>query len=234
MRTILATGASSGIGRAAALALAGPSTRLVLAGRNRAALQESADACRDAGSEAHVALADFSAPKDVDRLAHDCLELADDDPIHLINAAGFARFGPFHEHDLDTDLQQIEVMLAAPLRLCHRLIPAMADRGFGRIVNVLSVAATHVFPGAAAYSAAKAGLLAAGRSLMAEYRDRGVQVCAIVPGATDTPLWDTGSGPDRADMLPPERVGEAIRFVLDAPADMSVDEIVVLPPRGIL
>ena len=71
--------------------------------------------------------------------------------------------------------------------------------------------------------------------LAAEVRRRGIRVTALLPGAVDTPFWDAvGGGPDRAQMLRPEAVGETIRTLLDQPPDVATDELVLMPPFGIL
>ena len=74
-----------------------------------------------------------------------------------------------------------------------------------------------------------------GKCIAAEYRTRGIRVTSILPGSTDTPLWDSQSfQPNREDMLSPRAVAECIRDVILSPADRSFDEIVLMPPKGIL
>jgi NAD(P)-dependent dehydrogenase (short-subunit alcohol dehydrogenase family) len=158
--------------------------------------------------------------------------MGDAEPV-LVNAAGVAEFGDFSEMSLASVEGQVQTNLMAPLVLCHEIIPWMLASGGGRIVNVLSVAATHAFPGAVAYGAAKAGLLMAGRCLAAEYRRHGIRVTSVLPGATDTPLWGAG-GPDRADMLAAQAVADLIADIVDMPSDRNVDEITLMPPKGIL
>ena len=66
-------------------------------------------------------------------------------------------------------------------------------------------------------------------------RSRGIQITALLPGATDTPLWEAGAFvPDRADMLPASAVAEAIRDILHLPDDRAIDELVLMPPKGVL
>jgi NAD(P)-dependent dehydrogenase (short-subunit alcohol dehydrogenase family) len=125
--------------------------------------------------------------------------------------------------------------MIGPMQLCKFAIPWMLRAGGGHIVNVLSIAATHPFSGAAAYCASKAGLHMFGKALAAEYRGRGIRVTSLLPGSTDTPLWDKQSfQPSREDMLPARAVAECIRDVILSPPDRSYDEIVLMPPKGIL
>ena len=83
--------------------------------------------------------------------------------------------------------------------------------------------------------ASKAGLLAAARGWQAEYRRTGLRITNLLPGATDTPIWDGGSFiPERNDMLPAAAVAEAIRDLILSPSDRNVDELTLMPPKGIL
>ena len=106
------------------------------------------------------------------------------------------------------------------------------------IAAVVAAAAALVLPpfaGAAAYSASKAGLFMFGKSLAAEYRKAGLKITSIIPGATDTAIWDRqGFIPPREDMLHSESVGEVIRDVIMSPSDRNIDELVIMPPKGIL
>lgn len=155
--------------------------------------------------------------------------------LALVNLVGSAHFGDFSGTPVETAYEQVQSNLAAVIGACHALLPAMLSAGRGRIVNVLSIAATHSFSGAAAYCGAKAGALAFSRALALEVRSRGVLVTCLLPGSTNTPLWDRQSGsPARGDMLTPEAVAEVIVQLLDTPADRCVDELVLTPPKGVL
>lgn len=233
LRWAVVTGAGSGIGRATAVSLAEGGWRLVLAGRREGPLRESADLCRDAGApEVSV------RPCDV-RLQRDCENLSQAVPdgarLALVNAAGVASFGPVSQMAPDRIESQIDTNLLGTIWATRAILPKMLEFGQGDIVNVLSIAASTPLPGAEVYSASKAGVLAFGRSLALTVRKQGVRVVAILPGATDTPLWDPSSGmPPREDMLPAGAVAEVIRSAIDSPRDRSLDEIVVMPPKGIL
>ena len=83
---------------------------------------------------------------------------------------------------------------------------------------------------------ARSKLTAQGQiSVPAEVRRRGIRVTALLPGSVDTPFWDDAGGSlDRAQMLRPDHVGETIRLILDQPPEMNTDELVLMPPLGIL
>lgn len=225
MKEIVITGASSGIGAATARLLA--DHRLILVGRNRERLEAITS---ETNGQAVVAdLTTVDGLHDVASAVHD-----ESGGRVIVHAAGVAQFGSSAEMSWETIQNQLDINLIAPLRLTHRLLPWLLG-GSGQVVNVLSIAATQTFPGAAGYCASKTGLLAAMRSLSAEYRKEGLRVTNVIPGATDTPLWDGGSFvPDRRDMLSAEAVASCIADVVRTPSDRNFDEITLMPPKGIL
>ncbi len=214
------TGASSGIGRETALALGPKCDSIVVTARRGDLLQGPAavgDLCDESTQDQIVALVQGQAGR-----------------IALINAAGTAEFGDSVEMGIESFKRQLDINLTASVSLTLKLLPLMLARG-GHVVNVLSIAATEPFAGAAGYCASKAGLYMFGKSLAGEYRSRGIRVTNILPGSTDTTLWDKQSfSPKKEDMLSPKAVAECIRDVVLSPADRSFDEIVLMPPKGIL
>jgi len=233
-RTVV-TGASSGIGRVTALLLAKDGHSLVLTARRESELRSLADACLVGGAVSVGVVAGDLTHQDLAPQLADAVEISGEGEVVLVNNAGNATFGPFDGMPIEQSVGMVDLMLSGSMRAAHALLPKMLEEGRGTIVNVLSVAAIHSFPGAEAYCAAKAGLLAFSRSLSLSYRDKGIRVTSLIPGATDTPLWDSvESGPDRGDMLSASAVAETIRMVISAPRDRSFDEVVLTPPRGIL
>lgn len=229
---ILLTGASSGIGRATALQLAESGCALALAGRNLERLEGVAADCRRHGVETAVVRYDALEAASAEAAVDAARALRGGTPT-LVNCAGVATFGAFASMPWEKVQEQVTANLLGPMALCHAALPWMLEFGSGLIVNVSSIAAEVAFGGAAAYSASKGGLRTFSRSLAAEYRRQGIRVSTIQPGAVDTPIWGTG-GPPREDMLKAEAVAEAIVSVVLSPADRSFDEIVLMPPKGIL
>jgi len=228
-KRILVTGASSGIGRAAAIELAESGHEVVLVSRREDLLKEVAQEC---GGAEYVPwdLSDLSTiPALIEQV-----KKKDRYPV-LINAAGVASFGRYAENDWADIESQVVVNQLSPMRLIHAILPWMLEVGGGQIVNVLSRVANQVMPYAAAYSTSKAGLLMLGNTVSAEYRRQGIKVTSLLPGAVDTPLWDAmESHPERADMIPVEVVAETISDLVNRPHTHNVDELVLTPTKGIL
>jgi short-subunit dehydrogenase len=234
-KRIIICGASSGIGKATALALSRTDCELVLAARRKALIDDLAAQCEKNGARAIGVACDVTQFRDCEELIAAAKALGPDVEPVLVNSAGVAEFGDFASASHVSMDDQVRTNLMGPMYACRAIIPWIVQAGAGHIVNVLSISATTVFSGAAAYSASKAGLLMFGKSLAAEYRKQGLRLTAIIPGATDTAIWDRqGFVPSREDMLSPTAVGEAIRDVILLPPDRSVDELTIMPPKGVL
>jgi short-subunit dehydrogenase len=231
-RTIV-TGASSGIGRATALLLARDHHALILNARREQELTSLAEACLAAGAcSVSTVVGDIGVDDTSDELA-DTVDMSGQGEIVLVNNAGWAEFGPFHEQPIETALGIVDATLGGAMQVTRALLPKMLMVGRGTVVNVVSIAVRHTFPNAEAYTAAKSGLLGFSKSLNASYRSQGIRVTALIPGAVDTPLWKD-QGPDKEDMLKPQAVAETIKWLIDLPRDRAVDEIVLTPPKGVL
>lgn len=235
-KRVIITGASSGIGWHTALLLADRHFELVLAARREDKLRELAELCRDRGAiRADVFAADLSIGDNGRALAQNATEDGFQPPLVLVNNAGIAEFGDYHSMSPESIDRHLASNLLGPMHLTHALIPHMLEMGGGQIVNVLSIASIHVFAGSSAYSASKAGMLMFSKTLAASYRDQGIRVSAVIPGSVDTPLWE-GKGwiPEREDMLQPAAVAECIRDIIESPPDRNYDEVLLMPPKGIL
>jgi short-subunit dehydrogenase len=187
----LVTGASAGIGAAFARELAAQGHDLVLVARRAERLQALAAELRERHRVQALAIpADLADPAAPQRLADRLHEqgLAVD---WLINNAGYGVPGTFEASDWPVHADFLQVLLTAPTELAWRLLPGMRERGYGRIVNVASLAG-HV-PGSAGhtlYAASKAYLIKFSQSLALENRHLGVHVCALCPGFTWSEFHD--------------------------------------------
>jgi NADP-dependent 3-hydroxy acid dehydrogenase YdfG len=230
----LVTGASRGIGRATALALAREGAAVVLVARGREALAETAAAIRQAGGRALAIPGDVTQEAAVEAVVEQTVgEFGRLDV--LVTAAGTASFGPVAgSKPADWD-PMLTVNLRAAMVCCRAVLPVMTRQRRGVIVTVGSVAATRPIPGAAAYAASKAGLAAFSRVLAEEVRREGIRVTILQPGATDTALWDAIPGaPDRGRMLRAEDVARAVVLAVTLAPRAALEELTLLPPEGVL
>jgi short-subunit dehydrogenase len=184
--TALVTGASQGLGKAFARALAKRGSNLVLVARSRDALQELAELLSAQHRVKCLVLeADLAALGVADRIAG----VLDDHRTRvdlLVNNAGLGLPGAFLDHDVRHELASIQVNVGALVSLCHVLGKRMVARGSGGIINLSSNAAFLPLPGLATYAATKAFVQHFTEALRFELKESGVHVMAAVPGPTAT------------------------------------------------
>ncbi|GAB3125867.1 SDR family oxidoreductase [Tsukamurella serpentis] len=215
-RTALVTGASSGIGAAIATALETAGADVLRAGRDRTRLgpdgisADLADGARTLIEQVDARLRDGSGTVDI-----------------LVNCAGSNPRPPLAEIDDALYREILAVNLDAPFRLGRRYGPAMADRGWGRIINVASTQAHRAFGNSGAYGVAKAGLAALTRSQSEAWASSGVTANALVPGLIDTPMTAPVLADDeRADYFR----RRAHTGTLGVPADFAAAAIFLAGP----
>jgi short-subunit dehydrogenase len=187
-RVYIITGASSGIGRALAIALAGPGAVLGLLGRDAARLAATAEACASRGASVHVMSADVRRR---DELRATILQFDSKHPVDCVIANAGVSVGTSPAGDIESEDETFalfEINLAGALATALPLIPLMRERRHGRIVFVSSIAALAPLPDAAAYSGSKAALLAYGLAMRERLRDDGVKVNVVCPGFVTTPM----------------------------------------------
>lgn len=206
--TVLITGASSGIGREFARALAARGASLVLVARRREHLEELAEELRcAAGVTVSTVPLDLSSPAATSDL-RSVLDREGVEVTCLINAAGFGTFGEFVQEDPQRLAQELVVDVSAVVQLSREFLPGITlARGF--LLNVASMAAYLPTPRMAVYGASKAFVLSFTESLWAETRGSGATVFALSPGATSTEFNDVVGTDDAtagAAMRTPEEV----------------------------
>jgi 2-hydroxycyclohexanecarboxyl-CoA dehydrogenase len=227
------TGAASGIGRATALQLAAAGARVVVADRDAAGGAETCAAVSERGGAARFVAVDLALDASIRAAA---AELLRDGvvPDVLVNAAGWDRLEPFVENDFDFIDQVVRINLLGPVKLTRELVPAMIERGSGKLVNVASDAGRVGSSGETVYAGAKGGVIAFTKSLAREVAAHGINVNCVCPGPTDTPLF--ASLPEKMRLaltraIPfrrlaqPEEIADAICFFAGARSDFITGQV---------
>ena len=219
-RAALITGASRGIGRAIATALAAAGARLTLVARDQRPLEQLADELH-----ADAIACDVGNVSDCERM----LLAVGTAPDILVNNAGLFVPASIEETSASDFDAAIAVNLAGPFRILSAFLPAMRARGRGDIVTIGSIADHTTLPGNAAYGASKHGVRALHDVVRAELRGTGVRATLVSPGPVDTSLWDD-IDPDsregftpRSRMLPPNAVAAAVVFALSQPPEVDIE-----------
>lgn len=190
---VVITGASSGIGRAAALAFARQGACVVLAARRAELLEQVAGDCRALGAEAFAVPTDVTDAQAVQRLADKTEETFG--PIDVwINNAGTGVFGPYQDADLALHRKTIEVNLLGSMHGAYAALPVFLRQGRGVLINNISLGGWAPTPFASAYTASKFGLRGFSASLrqeLAPHKD--IHICGVFPAMIDTPGLDHGA-----------------------------------------
>jgi len=230
----LITGGGRGIGAWIARLLAQQGAQVMLVARTESQLQQTARQIEAEGGSAVYCVADVANEAAIRTAVERTRQLTGRIDI-LVNNAGSARAGLIEQSDPAEWWQIVESNLKGLYLTTRFVLPFMLEQGHGQIVNILTIAASRPFTGLSAYSCAKAAGLMFTRILAREVRKRGIRISAVLPGAVDTDLWNEfPNAPERERMIRPETVAQIVVQILATPPDASIDEIIVLPPEGIL
>ena len=235
-RRALITGASSGIGKATAVALANAGLPLALVGRKEDKLVEVVNAACKAGVDARYYLVDLANVNQVNTSISAIVE--DCGPIDLlINNAGMGYTGNLLDTPLSDWQKVIDLNLTSVFQVVQSILPSMRERNQGLIINIASIAGRQSFPGWGAYSVSKAGLIALSKAIGVEERGNGIRSVTLCPGAVNTPLWDTDTVQadfDRSGMLTPETVAQTILHTVSLPSHAVIEDVTIMPSAGAL
>jgi NADP-dependent 3-hydroxy acid dehydrogenase YdfG len=238
-KTALVTGASSGIGRGAAVALAAAGARVALIARRAERLKELAAQIEAGGGQALARPTDVTEEADATRAVEDTIGHFGGLDI-LVNAAGMTQAGKVENGNTSDWRYVFELNFWSGLYLSRAAIPALREGGGGDIVNISSTAGRRpVGATFGPYAASKFALTAFTESLRAEVTTAGIRVCIIEPGATATEVHQhikdervresTRQHVEKDGALQPEDVAAAIVFVVSLPRHVNVSQLMVRP-----
>ena len=233
-KVAIITGASRGVGKATAMALSRNGVSVVLAARTQNDLERVSDEIQANGGDALVVRTDVTLLDQVQQLVDQTLDHHGKIDV-LINNSGIGIF----ESVIDSDIESWNKVLDSNLKsvyLCSKaVLPSMFEQQAGQIINILSIASKVAFQFSSAYCAAKAAALAFTKVLREEIREHGIRVTAVLPGSINSPFWaGMEHHPDFDLMLTPEHIAQTIVDIVKSPDDMTIEEVTVTPPLGIL
>lgn len=233
-KVILVTGASSGIGEAAARLLAASGHHLVIGARRTDRLETLSGEIRAAGGSVEFTALDVSDLESMRAFASLALEKHGRIDV-IVNNAGVMPLSPLEALKISEWNQMIDVNIRGVLHGIAATLPVMKKQGSGQVINVSSIGGHQVWPTCAVYSATKFAVIAISEGLRQENTD--IRVTVISPGVTTSELAHTISDPDTAKAMdafrevaiPADAIARAISFAIDQPGEVDVNEIIVRP-----
>ncbi|MBP0623112.1 SDR family oxidoreductase [Cupriavidus consociatus] len=235
-KVVVITGASSGIGEAAALLLAERGAKVVLGARGEQRLRDLADRIAKARGQCAWACTDVRRREDMSQLVKLACERFGQLDV-LINNAGVGPISPLDELRVDDWEDMIDVNIKGVLNGIAAALPLFRTQGFGHFINTASTAALRIVPNMAVYAATKSAVRAISEGLRQEAGDK-LRVTVISPGFTRTNFAESVTNPEaKAEIsasmdkfaMPPDAIARAIAFAIEQPADVDVGEIIVRP-----
>lgn len=231
-RVVVITGGSRGIGLATAKVFAAQGDQVIITGRDAGRLKSAAKQIR---SEHRVdtLVCDVRETASVEHALQRISSRYEKINV-LFNNAGVAHaLLPVEKLSVETWREVIETNLTGTYLVTRAALPLMSSGS--SIVNNLSIAAVQPFSGMSAYNAAKFGALGFTKALREELREKGIRVIALLPGATNTEIWQQfWPEAPREKMMKAETVAEAILHAVSAPPEASVEELMIGPTTGVL
>ena len=238
-KTILITGATSGIGEATAIRFAQEGHRLILTGRRAERLAKLASSLRQ-NYNCEVLPMAFDV-RDKDRVHHTLSSLAINGEVIdvLINNAGLASgLSPIQNGDLDDWDVMIDTNIKGLLYVTRVIAPMMVKQGFGHIINVCSIAGVQNYPNGNVYCATKHAVSSLTETMRMDLNASGIKVSQVLPGAVETEfsLVRFKGDEDRAqkvyegfEPLSGADVADAIHYMVQAPAHVNISDLMILP-----
>ena len=237
-KVALVTGASSGIGEAAAIALAAAGATVAVSARRADRLEALVRRIEEAGGKALALPGDMAVEADALQAVADTVARLGRIDI-LINSAGVMQAGGVENADLDEYRRVFDINLFATLYTCRAAVPHMLEQGGGDIVTISSLAGRKGGPQTNAYSASKHAVNSMTDAMRQELGGRNIRVCTLMPGATQTEVGDSISDPNwraaiqahvaKDGAVLPSEVADTIVFILSLPRRVNISEICVRP-----
>tara|TARA_Y100001968_G_C19393400_1_gene736870 strand:+ start:995 stop:1702 length:708 start_codon:yes stop_codon:yes gene_type:complete len=233
LSTALITGASRGIGRAAARTFASAGWDLLLLSRDEKSLESLAQELKPTGSKIFYFSIDLSDPTSIEPGIKHLLSKGLQ-PSVLINNAGVAWTGDLLSMTLDSWKWIWQVNLTSVFQICSAVVPSMRKDG-GLVINVSSHAANNAFPQWGAYCSTKAALVSFTKCLAEEERQNSIRACTLTLGSVNTSIWDTDtvqSSFNRDSMLPVEQVANQLLYLAEQPKTQIIEDLTLMPATG--
>jgi NADP-dependent 3-hydroxy acid dehydrogenase YdfG len=237
-KVALVTGASSGIGEAAALALAQAGATVAVSARRADRLEALVKRIEASGGKALALPGDMAVEAEAIKAVEETVAKLGRIDI-LVNSAGVMSAGKVENADLDGYRRVFDINVFATLYTCKAAIPHMVTQGGGDIITISSLAARKGNPMTSAYSASKHAVNSLTDGLRQEVGNRNIRVCTLMPGATATEVGDSISDPEwrtkikahvsKEGVVQPSEVAETIVFILSLPRHVNISEICVRP-----
>jgi NADP-dependent 3-hydroxy acid dehydrogenase YdfG len=237
-KVVVITGASSGLGEAAARHLAAQGARVVLGARRVDRIKALADELTRSGGEALAVATDVTHVEEVKKLVDAAVQAFGRIDV-MINNAGLMPNSPIERLKIDDWNRMIDVNIKGVLYGIAAALPHMKRQKGGHIINVSSVAGHKVRPGNAVYAATKHAVRVISEGLRMEVKPYNIRTTVISPGAVATELVDSVTEPDVAEgvrkiyeiAIPAETFARTVAFAISQPEDVDVNEIVFRPAR---
>lgn len=227
-KVCLITGASKGIGKATAVKLAAEGFRLVLMARDIEALEKLSEEIAVPDGNIMLLKTDLRKEKSIEDGIQKVLDHFGHVDV-LINNAGLGYFRPAEAISLEEWDEVMSVNVRSGFLLSKAVIKGMKQAGGGHIVAIASDVSKRVFPEGSVYCASKYAQDAFFAALRKEVRQSGIKVSTIYPGLVNTPFHSANPDPKAKDWLKPEDVANAISYIINAPAQVVIDELMIHP-----
>ena len=236
-KTVIITGASSGLGEATARMLADKGASLMLAARREDRLKTLADSINAAGGEASYQVADVTDRHAMETLADQTRETYGRIDVLVANA-GLMQLAPLDKLKVDEWDTMIDINIKGVLYGLAAVLPTMREQQSGHIINLSSVAGHTVFPGAAVYSATKYAVKALSEGIRQESNGE-IRATNISPGAVETELTDHITDPGAQEAanelysvaIGSDAIARAITYAIEQPGDVDVNELIIRPTQ---